>query len=1200
MSPDVFLRKIRGLVKVRSSISSGVRLLAAASLMVLLLCRTGQAAQDQTGVPDGGRDFAAYLKTLGLPALYVTELKRLCLEQADLESCKEYVGLLNNQGRFDEAVEFAEGLKMGSADLTAAAGLMKSYGLSGAGRYARAIAVLDSVIATVPPEGPLVDAVLLRAECQYRLGSIDEALLNLRQIEPYVEGPRRPDCLLLLARCEETAGDLARAAKLYQELWKTGSAESALGLIRCRLREGDIDGCLGVNKDLAKRGLTLPPAEAAEMALRFADVDPVLWHLFMKHVVADSAFDLEAHPYLAASIVRLAESGEAVAPYCDALLARAMSPSASRTLRYARALTYRASAGASAQAADSLAALGVEGEPGLGLRCLGAMRVLAPERKTEALKLGAGLLPAAGGFAADERLALCRIFIECGGPEMAVKELNAMLGDLRPGYDDKAMAEIAGLLEAAGAVEKALEVYDAVAQSPVLSGTALACEKQAFLMRHMARPEIDIAREVENIARKGASDLELADFFMDKLKDYDRASTYYAKAIGAAPEGVDTDVLKLKLARALALASFEPASGDSSGVSPEARRRDALALVAAVAGSRAVTPDQVILTAKLGSNWLAAEDARVAEIAGALSQRKDLTPVSLYGTASLISALFIEGHGAYYERCSALLARLLGDRASSKQAQLAAFSLGRVRFVAGDYAGAREAYQACAEKTRDPVLAGLCAGGIGDCYLYSGGLAAAAGYLSRAVFPGASYRLARCYAMTGQADSSLSVYRAVLARPAAADLLDGARSHAALVLAARGERGLAMDALDSPIPEVRERLVDARRMAAAYGLGLEGYRKIAVDVLKKPAAQGPAPCQAYLLASELLGSNDPQAAYSTLLAAVPEPGDIFQQYQVALGLAKYSCSASGTRACEEARQRFVKRFPLDQASAAGIDLGRAMALLEGTAADGFRAIADSIVAAAALHPLAADVLYRLGVGSLLDGDYPAGAEKFMRIVEQWPSSALYGDACFKLGSAYYMMQRYDSSAVFFGLAARSGRPVLVRDALFNWGLALEEVGGFGLAADAYRTLAVRFPLSDHFERALIRCGFCLQSEGKPAEATGTYAGALRYASGPEAQAETRYWIGEAFSEAGDRLRAACEFLRTAYLYPKQDAWAGTAAYQAGAECEAAGLEDHAIVIYKQNLRKFGRSSDWGKASEVRLSELLRRQQVTPQEPAGKQ
>jgi hypothetical protein len=85
-----------------------------------------------------------------------------------------------------------------------------------------------------------------------------------------------------------------------------------------------------------------------------------------------------------------------------------------------------------------------------------------------------------------------------------------------------------------------------------------------------------------------------------------------------------------------------------------------------------------------------------------------------------------------------------------------------------------------------------------------------------------------------------------------------------------------------------------------------------------------------------------------------------------------------------------------------------------------------------------------------------------------------------------------------------------------------------------------------------------------------------------------YWIGESFSEMDQPLRAACEFLKVAYVFTQGGAWAGTAAFRAGMECEKAGLDDHALVIYRDNVKRFGTESDWGRASQERLGELAER------------
>ena len=120
----------------------------------------------------------------------------------------------------------------------------------------------------------------------------------------------------------------------------------------------------------------------------------------------------------------------------------------------------------------------------------------------------------------------------------------------------------------------------------------------------------------------------------------------------------------------------------------------------------------------------------------------------------------------------------------------------------------------------------------------------------------------------------------------------------------------------------------------------------------------------------------------------------------------------------------------------------------------------------------------------------------------------------------------------------------------------------------------------------MRAAYTLEQAGRPAEAIPVYRGLLQYAEDPATAAETMYWIGESFAEMGEPTRAACEFLRVAHLFPDGGPWAGTAAFRAGMECEKAGLVDHALIVYRENVRKYGTGTDWGRASEERLEEML--------------
>jgi TolA-binding protein len=184
-----------------------------------------------------------------------------------------------------------------------------------------------------------------------------------------------------------------------------------------------------------------------------------------------------------------------------------------------------------------------------------------------------------------------------------------------------------------------------------------------------------------------------------------------------------------------------------------------------------------------------------------------------------------------------------------------------------------------------------------------------------------------------------------------------------------------------------------------------------------------------------------------------------------------------------------------------------------------------------------------------------------------------------------MNERYDSSAFYFDIASRSEKVSLVENALFNGGLALDKYGDLDGAASVLLRLGLRFPLSQRFERSLMRVAYAHERGGRFREAISMYEDLLQYTTSSEAAAEARYWIGESYAGMGRHLRAALEFLRCAHLYPQEAAWAGTAAFQAGVECERAGLIDHAVIVYRENVRRFGTGTDWGDASRERLDIL---------------
>jgi len=1120
-------------------------------------------------------DFAAYLKDSTLPAIYLVELERQCLEEGNLAACRRAADILDDAGRFGEAIGLADSVEVRRASPEPGAKLIKARSLFSAEHYRRAIGVLDTVVAAFPSGGTMVEATGLRAVCQLSLGLADPALVNLRALESRVGPDLRPTYIVWRARAEEQAGTLSKAAGLYGEAWDHGSVEAALGLVRCALRDGRPDACPALLKDVAKRGLVLPRPGACELASMFDDVNPDVWRALVKSMIADTAFDAGACPEIVASIVRRAEAGDDVAAYCETLIGRTASSSVKQNLRYARAVSLKDPV----RSLDSLAyLLGQASDAGLKTRCLGAALALDPQRREMLVRdLGSGVRALYGQLSPDERLALSRVLVGCGVREPAVADLRALLEGLKAGYDDRAMTEIGILLEKAGDRDKALTVYDQVAGSPLQSEASLECEKRAYLLRIPTQPTVDISKEIEKIAKKGASDLELGDLFMDKLKDYERAAAYYRTAAASA-EGSDADRLRLKLVQALALANV--AAPD------DLRRAEALSLLAALAAAKAVKPEDVLGATKVATDWLRLDKIRVVEISSVLAQRKDLAPSTLYGLAIVLCHLFEQDDLTVYAQCLTILNRLSTDASSAKQAPFAGLVLGRIRFLAGDYAGARDAFEAYAEKSRDALATSVANVGLGECYLASGGASRALEYFKQGRSTGVNFQTGWCFEILGQPDSSEAYYRAALSSLAPEDLADRARVRLGLVLAAKQDFGKALATVSSPLPEVRARLRSARLVVAACALCARGYDKLGVQALAGiGSGESPVATQALLTAASCLGEAEPAAAHEMLQAAKPDSDYVLEEYAVLAARGRYGCSSPRPELCTEARQEVLKSFPLDQDLVTELGIRRVLAMLETASGAQADSMMDNLLASGAKHPMMAEIMYRKGITLLVKGDYPGAEKVFLELADTYPSSPFYRDACFKMGSAYYMMEKYGPSARYFGLAALSEKPSLVRDALFNLSLALEQTGQFREAAGACRQLAVEFPFSDQFERALVRTGYCLQNAGNPVAAIGFYEAALKYTGRTETMAETMYWIAESYAQMGDHLRAACEFLRTAYLYPKEGQWAGTASFTAGDECEKAGLTDHAIAIYRQNVRKYGKASEWGNASDERLTEL---------------
>lgn len=1142
--------------------------------VILCLSAVAIGAESQ---PRTQADFLAHLNRPELKPVYLAELRGLALSEGNLEALREYTGSLMDKGQISRAGAFAESVECRSDEIDAVANLIMAEGLLLESHHEKALAALDLLAAEFPGRPAMVECQYLRARCLFGLGRYEEARLHLDAIGDEAEEGHRIGVTYYQALCLEELGDIGEAGDKYGILHQAGLGRGTAGLMRCHLRAGEVEDAQDVYREAIVRGIDLPHDEIWGLLEVTGWGAPELWDDLMASLAADTTYEPTA--MLGPTLVNGLERGADVLKYCEAFLARG-APS---ELRYVRALALKDRRAAY----DSLLALAASGDVNRPFEYEMAMAYVASLDESIGMPDDSRLeraMPSPGERRDPNELVYWIDLLVSNGRGQGVSgHLTKLRSGLSVGFDDQALFELADLLDRAGANASALEIFEEVSRSPVPSGAAFACERGVYLSTITPTEEPDVSSVVEQVAAGDRSNLDLAEIFESKLKDYAKAADYFQRAARETQDLEERDRTRIRAAKAFA--------DDYIRTGNSASRDKALNLASGLASSEAVSPLEIIDLLKRSTDWLALDLFRATEVARQVAARNDLDDGAAAELSRVLFRLYERGDAQAYDLCLGVLRRLLEREDRPRGAERSAFLEARARFLAGDYAAALDSFKACMKTAGDPTIKKLCRMGMGDCYVASGGLEEGLEHYDKAGdSPSVSLRKARCYQDLGRVDEAYKASADILSHYNARDVS----------VAARILRGICRpDA--GRLPREAFRFYFERYhylgmhtkfkaylpLLAAYDLALRDYDGLAVRVLHEVPRAPLEGIHCQILLSEYDPVRGEHAEFFRALAAhlapnCRDPLDVYAQLRLR---AQTDCLSESDDICARTRNGFAERFPLAVSVTMEIDAIRATSLYREMYVGRADAIVDTLFAQGIRNELLAEAVYRKGVSFLLEKAHEEAKQTFLIMKDHFPASRLYPDVCFKLGTTYYLMEAYDSSAVFFRLAADQNKVTLLEDALFNLGLALEQSGAPAAAGEAFLAVAQRFPLSGRFERALMRRGYCLEQNGSPLEALDVYATLLKYAGDPGTRAEANYWLGECLAKAGYHLEAALEFLRTGFMYPEEGAWAGTARYRAGLECERAGLMEAAEMVYRENVRTFGRDSDWGEASFKRLKEL---------------
>ncbi len=182
--------------------------------------------------------------------------------------------------------------------------------------------------------------------------------------------------------------------------------------------------------------------------------------------------------------------------------------------------------------------------------------------------------------------------------------------------------------------------------------------------------------------------------------------------------------------------------------------------------------------------------------------------------------------------------------------------------------------------------------------------------------------------------------------------------------------------------------------------------------------------------------------------------------------------------------------------------------------------------------------------------YPAAAESYRRLVQEYPKSR------FVTASLRAMAQ------------------------------SLTQAGRKAEAEQVWQEMLRRAPKDASTAEASVELGLLLQSKGEHRQAIEQFGRAVNQGV-PEVAARAQYEIGRTYTLLQDYRQGTVELLKVAYLYPQQQRWVQPSLFQAAANYEQEQKWQEALAIY-QKIVKEGAQAESREQATQKIEQLKKK------------
>ncbi len=262
-------------------------------------------------------------------------------------------------------------------------------------------------------------------------------------------------------------------------------------------------------------------------------------------------------------------------------------------------------------------------------------------------------------------------------------------------------------------------------------------------------------------------------------------------------------------------------------------------------------------------------------------------------------------------------------------------------------------------------------------------------------------------------------------------------------------------------------------------------------------------------------------------------------------------------------QIIVRDYPSETAMIKNVEMSMAKCYYKiGDVKEAIKRFTD-LIAAYPQTAVAQEAIIWLGDHYLESADYDAAIAYYQQFIANFPGSTKLSLAFYELGQAYQAKGEYDQAV---GAYKRVNNPV-DGELYTKARLAIADILSRELdSASALETYQDIIKTSPEFRRdAFIKMAEVYRKNQDYTKAIEAYQNALSApkGSGEIKDAELQFAVGDLYELTNDQDKAVEEYLKLAYLYPKETVWIVKAYLRAGRIFEGAEKWDDAKTVYQK-------------------------------------